>query len=629
MKQFNFGNRIAAALLGMGLTLTAVTNAGAAPQTAKSADAFVDSIGVNIRLRYDTTDDSGNPTVYNDFPNVQKRMQEIGFRHYRDGFTPPDIKQTIKDRHIALANIGIRGTFVTGTEYDDPPKILTPAQCLQSADKMGDAVEAFEGQNEILIRTNWTSDERNAARQYQIKLFTAVNNSGKWQNTPVLGPTCVERDAYFGLGDLSRYMDFGAAHPYPLGWAPAEPASNLFDEIDAAKLVCKDKPIYATEAGYQTGLNTQGNKRVSLLASGKYAPRLFLENFNEGIKRTYWYALVNRGTNQSKENNFGLVDYYFNYKPSGAALKNLIGLLKEASYNAQTRKWVLPNPNFTPGRLDYSFSGIPTEADVHTTNVHTTLLQKTNGKFYLCVWNEVSSYVREGEPDKADINVEPIPVTLNLNTPIASAKFHNPTRGTLGDLKIVNHRITLSVPDEVLVIELTPGAWPVNSDNLRPVADSYVRDGAAYDDQNYGSLQQLFIKKDAPPFNRWTYFKFDLASISGPITNAKLRVYGATSSDTLTVKVYPLQLISGADWTENGITWNNKPTPGSTALASQTVDTTDGYTEWDVTAFVKNEKSAGRNKFSLVVKSETISAATATFDSREASTNKPELVVTY
>jgi hypothetical protein len=63
-------------------------------------------------------------------------------------------------------------------------------------------------------------------------------------------------------------------------------------------------------------------------------------------------------------------------------------------------------------------------------------------------------------------------------------------------------------------------------------------------------------------------------------------------------------------------------------LATVTVtDDIARWYEWDVTTFIKAEKSAGRNVVSLVLKNLKSSVPYATFNSREASANRPQLVV--
>jgi len=412
----------------------------AAPTPARKAEAFVHSIGVGVHMGYDN-----KGGAYTDFPMIKTRLQELGIHHYRDGFEKPKIKQHVKDFHNELGRAGIRGTFISGGG-------LTAAECIASAALVADSIEAFEGQNEILnIYTKWDDAKRDAARNYQMDLFKAVNAHPRWKNTPVLGPTCVGPAAYKALGDLSAHMDFGNFHPYPLGPAPAVEKSGYFPELKAANDVSTGKKLFATETGYTTGTSDDGNQRVSPAAAAKYAPRLFLENFNRGVLCTFWYELCDQGTDGSQESSFGLITKNHGYKPQGTAIKNLIGLLKEATFNPTSRVW--ESPKFTPGSLDYTLTG-------NMENIHSTLLQKSDGKFYLCLWQEVSSYNIDNSVE-ADIENPEIPVVIKFASPVSSAVAFRPTGGTTGTtLEIAANQINLGIPDEVVIIEITPTTKP-------------------------------------------------------------------------------------------------------------------------------------------------------------------------
>jgi hypothetical protein len=178
---------------------------------------------------------------------------------------------------------------------------------------------------------------------------------------------------------------------------------------------------------------------------GKYIPRLFFEYFNRGIERTYLYEFIDSYPNPQRDErdlHFGLLRNDGTEKPAYVALKNLIDLLED------------PGPDFETGSLDYSLSG-------NTADVHRTLLQKRDGRFYLVLWQEVSSYDLEA---KRDISVVDRKVTLTLDRSISEAVIYRPNRSaTPLEQHSSPRRLTLDVPDELLVVELTPS----KSGNLR------------------------------------------------------------------------------------------------------------------------------------------------------------------
>ena len=164
---------------------------------------------------------------------------------------------------------------------------------------------------------------------------------------------------------------------------------------------------------------------------------------------------------------------------------------------------------------------------------------------------------------------------------------------------------------------------------LSPVADAYVRDGSSAS-TNFGTAIELQVQSAAAGSNRESYLKFDLTTVSG-ITNAKLRLYGAlidASGSNVPAAVHP---VATTTWVESGsgsITWNNKPAAGA-ALATVTVtNNVARWYEWDITSYIQAEKAAGRNTVSFAVKNTATSTPYTTFNSREATTNQPQLQIT-
>ena len=163
---------------------------------------------------------------------------------------------------------------------------------------------------------------------------------------------------------------------------------------------------------------------------------------------------------------------------------------------------------------------------------------------------------------------------------------------------------------------------------LSAIADAYVRDGS-FASTNFGSATELITKTNAPGFQRQTYLKFDLTSIS-TITNAKLRLFGklsATTAGGLATGVYAAA--STPAWTESSLTWNARPLPTGSALSTQIIsDTAARWYEWDLTSYLKQQKALGKTTVTLVLKNLASTANYCTFNSRQAATNAPQLVIT-
>ena len=155
-------------------------------------------------------------------------------------------------------------------------------------------------------------------------------------------------------------------------------------------------------------------------------------------------------------------------------------------------------------------------------------------------------------------------------------------------------------------------------------ADSYVSSAATT--TNFGTATDLRSKRS----NLESYLRFDLGSIlNESVVSAKLRLTGNISDTSATNLVAQVFSVSNTTWSETGIQWSNKPSSGSSALASATIanDVAALY-EWDVTAFVKSEIAAERHLISLALKNQANSTPFVTFNSRESLSGQPELLVT-
>jgi endoglucanase len=156
-----------------------------------------------------------------------------------------------------------------------------------------------------------------------------------------------------------------------------------------------------------------------------------------------------------------------------------------------------------------------------------------------------------------------------------------------------------------------------------------VRDGSSAD-TNFGTAASLVAyKAPATGHNRWTYVRFDTSAMS-TVGSARLRLFGgviAPLGGTVRTQAFS---VASSSWSETDLSWNNKPATGST-LNTVTItsnSTAERWYEWNVTAYVRQEKAAGRHVITLALKNETLGGPQVMFHSREAETQPPELVLT-
>ncbi|CAH0316712.1 Chitodextrinase [Pedobacter sp. Bi27] len=183
-------------------------------------------------------------------------------------------------------------------------------------------------------------------------------------------------------------------------------------------------------------------------------------------------------------------------------------------------------------------------------------------------------------------------------------------------------RMATSSP--VTVTVNTPQALTVN-----PVADAFVRDGV-FANANNGSSKSLDVSSDNWSAFRESYLRFNYSTFSGSAVNsAKIRVYASRIevNPSRNVSVYGL---SNTTWGEGTITWNNKPTESGTLLGNYIVkNTARAWYELDVTAYINSQLALGKKIISirLINQEAKGSGNLVSFNSREANSNKPELLL--
>lgn len=157
-------------------------------------------------------------------------------------------------------------------------------------------------------------------------------------------------------------------------------------------------------------------------------------------------------------------------------------------------------------------------------------------------------------------------------------------------------------------------------------ADAHVRDDAPT--TNYGLADVMETRAGAPGANSETYIKFDVSGVSANASRVRLRVFGrlAGGASPATVSVFG---VSASGWSEDRIVWANRPGPRTAALASVDVASPAELPyDFDVTTFVRREKSAGRNVVTLLLRNAAGGAAQALWASRSSEYSDPRLIVT-
>jgi hypothetical protein len=371
---------------------------------ASAADRFVNSMAVGTKIGY------SRGIYYTAWSSIiRPRLLELGIRHIRERMYK---SSTAVARTKDLTASG--GITLTGGCWPEEGGVLTNAShCITLANAYGpQTIEA----------TKWVT--------WQTARYRAIKGNATWAGKPVLGSSLASPNSADAVGDRRSIVDYGNQHSYPGG--DKVPSGSVASWTSQWNKIDGGKPDYVTEAGYHTCPTCTNGIGVSLKAQAKYAGRLWFEYWNKGIVRTTWYELIDQGVSTTtRETNWGLLKYDGTPKPSFIATKNIIALLRD------------PGASFSPAKLDFTLTNT-------TTAVHSTLLQKRDGRFYLALWQELLSW---NVKTRSDISVPPRAVTLTLPR-AASFRVYKPSVGTAPVQQASGTSLTVQVPDEVVIVEI-------------------------------------------------------------------------------------------------------------------------------------------------------------------------------
>ncbi len=396
----------------------------ASSELAVPADAVVDSAGINVHLGF-------LDTPYADFAKVQSGLQALGVRHIRDGMQPlSNTWQGYFDEHNELGQLGIKSIFIidvgqTAALFQSYPQMMS--QCF----------EGYEGPNEYDSRgiANWVAP---LTAETSLLSQTARDSSVSPRYT-VYGPSLVNADSFAKLGNVSQSFDYGNMHNYlggrnpgTTGWGAPDAEGHDYGsmawQLDLQQIDAPGLPYVSTETGYNNDLSQQDS--VPEAVSAVYLPRLLLQEWLYGIKRTYLYELISE-----EGQDYGLFRGDWSAKPGFYALANLLNLLAD------------PGPAFQPSSLHYAITG-------GDTNLHHLLMQKRDGSFYLALWLEESSY----DPNSANPTiVTPEAVTLQVPSGYqVTSILWDSTGAVTRDAVPSGTPIALTVSDKLVVLRLLP-----------------------------------------------------------------------------------------------------------------------------------------------------------------------------
>ena len=384
-------------------------------EPAHKAESVVDSVGINVHLHYTDT------AYFQQFSEVKQALLALHVRHLRDGLVDHPRPEYL-ERYKLLGSLGMKTVFITKPNQPALELASFPGQ-------VGKTFEGFEAPNEMDNANDpaWPAK----LREFLPTLFAV----GVRSHLPVVGPSLVKAASYPELGDVSRWESFGNLHNYPggrnpgtSGWGDNGYGSFAYHQRNL-NITSDGLPIVSTETGYDN--DPSSGNFVPEPVSAKYLPRLLLQQYINGVRRTYLYELLSSG-----HEDYGLMSASCAAKPGFRAVSSLLGLLDDRDSRAYADD------------LDLRLTGA-------SGDVRHLLLQKSNRHYLLAVWIEAPGY---DLPRKAVLQVPPQMVHFTLPwTPAAVISHRWNEDGTVRTVALpAMPSFDEGVTDSLTIVEITP-----------------------------------------------------------------------------------------------------------------------------------------------------------------------------
>jgi hypothetical protein len=422
------------------------------PSTAVAANDFLNSLGINFHISQGVSEAS-----------YESLFNYTGIRNARDlGDSGRASSYVTLHNHTGVLFDIFAGT--SGNVAD----LLSTGNSLASVG----GLLSFEGPNEpnnFPITYNGQTGGGPSGTwlpvaQYQSAIYSQVKGDSTLMNYPVFGVSLggaeinnvglqfltIPTGAGTLMPDGTQYADYANPHDYLIpfdasqlanneAWGASDPLvtgpwDGLYREYGVtwrqhfagySNDQLSTLPRVTTETGWPTGDGT--NRTISEDQQGKLYLNTYLDFYKQGWTHTFIYQM--RDNEGGPANTWGI--YHANSTPKSAAtdIHNLTTILADNTSN-------------TPTSLNYSIPNEPA-------TVHDMLMQKSDGTFYLAVWDE--RVVGTGSDN----------VTVNLGGTYSAVDVYDPTVGTsvLQQLNNVSS-VTLSLGDHPLILAIPRTAGP-------------------------------------------------------------------------------------------------------------------------------------------------------------------------
>jgi hypothetical protein len=404
--------------------------------TAVAADTFLSSLGINAHIDQGVSGQSYvAPLTY------------LGVRVIRTGIANIAQSVLVHQQTGVLVNIFAEGDL---TDAISAGKTLQAAGALLSFEgpnEPNNFTFTYNGQTGGGATGNWT-----VVADFQRDLYSAVKADATLKNYPVFGVSeegaepqnvglqflTIPTGAGATMPDGTNYADYVNVHNYVsstqntyqnnMAWNAADPTldgiwDGLFTEVGTtwnkhfqgytlAEL--PTVPRVTTETGWDSVENTGGDA-----VQGAVLVNTFLAQFKRGWRYTFIYQTRD---GEGGDGNQGVFNSDSTPKLAATYIHNMTTILADTGVPA------------TLGSLPYT---LPNESST----THDLLLQKTDGEFYLVVWDEKTSGTES--------------VTVDLGGTHGAINVYDVTSGTTAITTLSNvSSVPLTMSDHPVILEI-------------------------------------------------------------------------------------------------------------------------------------------------------------------------------
>jgi hypothetical protein len=399
-------------------------NGGSTGSQAIWSDDLIEATSINTHLNW-------RSTVWGQGAWKQPFI-DLGVRYTRSGMTAN--KAAIQD----WKDIGAKLICVTGDgDNIDRTKVSPTLDVLAENAALTHAVEGPNEPNEG-YHEGWAQ----RTKDYQAWLFDEVRARPPIAGKDIIGPSVWSREdkGYAELGDMSADMTVGNLHYYTGGCRPtvtaqgpdSGSASTLDEAIADAQGLAPGLPLWITETGWPVagpGCALSASF-VTDNAQAKYIPRMLMEAFIRGVGHCALYTLLD--DDRTPPRYHGLMKQDMSKRPAYAALKRTLALYKQDGPRPP-----LGNLEYAVQHQSLSIHGLP-------------LMQKSDGRFLITLWNDVDSYDRQ---TFADIDAPPVQATVTFGRSMNMRSMMPVKAWEWTDLA-AGDQVSLAVPDHPIVLEV-------------------------------------------------------------------------------------------------------------------------------------------------------------------------------